>query len=62
VPGFAIERHDVTNGRFLEFVEAGGYRDARWWTAETGSGVGIKMLTPFWERIGEAWFWRGMFG
>ena len=28
VPGFSIERHDVTNERFLEFVEAGGYRDA----------------------------------
>src|SRR5207344_3502136 len=25
VPKFAIERHDVTNARFLEFVEDGGY-------------------------------------
>jgi DinB superfamily/Sulfatase-modifying factor enzyme 1 len=33
-PGFAIERHDVTNARFLEFVEAGGYREERWWTSE----------------------------
>ena len=29
VPAFAIERHNVTNARFLEFVEAGGYRDRR---------------------------------
>ena len=29
VPAFAIERHDVTNAHFLEFVEAGGYGDAR---------------------------------
>src|SRR5262249_20183040 len=26
VEPFAIERHDVTNERFLEFVESGGYR------------------------------------
>src|SRR5262249_49140390 len=27
VPAFAIDRHDVTNGQFREFVSAGGYRD-----------------------------------
>src|SRR5262249_43379156 len=32
VARFAIERDDVTNARFLEFVDAGGYTDARWWT------------------------------
>ena len=34
VAAFAIERFDVTNARFLEFVDAGGYRDPRWWTPE----------------------------
>ena len=32
VPAFAIDRHNVTNHAFLEFVEAGGYADRRWWT------------------------------
>lgn len=64
VPGFAIERHDVTNARFLEFVEAGGYRDARWWEAGDWQWLQAEALEHplFWERIGGAWFWRGMFG
>ncbi|HEY0638534.1 MAG TPA: ergothioneine biosynthesis protein EgtB [Pseudonocardiaceae bacterium] len=33
VPAFAIDTVPVTNGRYLEFVEDGGYRDPRWWTA-----------------------------
>ena len=31
VPAFEIDVHDVTNAAFLEFVEAGGYDDPRWW-------------------------------
>jgi gamma-glutamyl hercynylcysteine S-oxide synthase len=64
VPSFSIERHDVTNERFLEFVEAGGYRDARWWTADDWQWRQTEELAHplFWERTGGAWFWRGMFG
>ena len=29
VPAFSIERHNVTNAQFLEFVDAGGYNDSR---------------------------------
>lgn len=32
VPGFAIDRAPVTWARYLPFVEAGGYADARWWS------------------------------
>ena len=64
VPSFAIERHDVSNERFLEFVQAGGYRDARWWTTDDWQWLQTERLAHplFWERTGEAWFWRGMFG
>ena len=34
VPAFSIYRHDVTNAQFLEFVQAGGYRQREWWRAE----------------------------
>ncbi len=34
VPAFRIQRLDVTNGDYLAFVDAGGYRDARWWSPE----------------------------
>ena len=63
VPAFAIERHDVTNEHFLEFVDAGGYRDPQWWLPEDWTwvqreGVGHPL---FWEREGDRWLWRGMF-
>lgn len=63
VNAFDIERHDVTNAGYLEFVEAGGYRDARWWRPEDWAWVEREQVSHplFWEREGEAWFWRGMF-
>jgi ergothioneine biosynthesis protein EgtB len=64
VPGFSIERHDVTNARYLEFVEAGGYLDDRWWTAHDWQWRQSEGLAHplFWERADGTWFWRGMFG
>jgi iron(II)-dependent oxidoreductase len=32
VPAFEIDRHMVTNGAFREFIDAGGYREPRWWS------------------------------
>jgi iron(II)-dependent oxidoreductase len=60
---FLIERHDVTNAAYLEFVEAGGYENDRWWRADDwgwlrSSGVRHPL---FWERSGSGWMWRGMF-
>jgi ergothioneine biosynthesis protein EgtB len=34
VPAFAIDDLPVRNADFLEFVEAGGYEDSRWWREE----------------------------
>ena len=63
VAPFAIERHDVTNARFLEFVDAAGYSDRRWWTAADWEWVQREHVTHplFWERHGRVWHWRGMF-
>lgn len=63
VDTFDIERHDVTNGAYLEFVEAGGYNQPRWWHADDwqyvqGQGIAHPL---FWERHDNRWFWRGMF-
>jgi iron(II)-dependent oxidoreductase len=63
VPAFAIERHDTTNAAFLEFVEAGGYSDARWWRPEDWAWIqrdGVRHPL-FWEHIDGRWHWRGMF-
>ncbi len=34
VAGFRAARYLTSNREFLEFVEAGGYREKRWWTEE----------------------------
>jgi gamma-glutamyl hercynylcysteine S-oxide synthase len=63
VAAFAIERHDVTNARFLEFVEAGGYDEERWWRPDDWRWIRTDNISHplFWERHGGRWFWRGMF-
>jgi gamma-glutamyl hercynylcysteine S-oxide synthase len=63
VPAFEIERHDVTNARFLEFVEAGGYRNRAWWTPEDWDWVVAEQIAHpiFWVQRGREWYWRGMF-
>jgi ergothioneine biosynthesis protein EgtB len=63
VPAFSLERHDVTNQRFLEFVDAGGYRDAIFWRPDDWEWVQRERVAHplFWERHDGRWFWRGMF-
>ena len=63
VDAFMLERHDVSNGRYLEFVTAGGYEDERWWRPEDWRWVREEGIEHplFWERHEGAWFWRGMF-
>jgi ergothioneine biosynthesis protein EgtB len=63
VAAFEIERYDVTNGRYLEFVDAGGYRDERWWTPEDWQWLRAEGIESpaFWERTDGTWSWRAMF-
>lgn len=63
VPAFRIQQHDVTNADYMAFVEAGGYRDARWWRADDWAWVQSEGLShpTFWQQDGGAWVWRGMF-
>jgi len=63
VAPFVIERHDVTNEAFLEFVEAGGYQAERWWRPEDWAWIRREGIAHplFWERHGDGWRWRGMF-
>jgi ergothioneine biosynthesis protein EgtB len=63
VAAFAIERHDTTNAAYLEFVEAGGYGQARWWRADDWEWIQRERVLhpPFWERADGDWRWRGMF-
>lgn len=63
VPAFQVERHNVTNARFMAFVEAGGYQTREWWTDADWEWLREERRTSplFWERVDDAWCWRGMF-
>jgi len=71
VPAFAIDQYKVTNGQYLEFVEAGGYDTLSYWehSDDTGSKnadwmwkTEHKISHPaFWKRDGNQWLYRTMF-
>jgi ergothioneine biosynthesis protein EgtB len=52
VPAFAIDRHMVSNGQYLAFVESGGYDDPVWWLdADWAWKVAQRVSHPsFWRR------------
>ncbi|GAA4890570.1 ergothioneine biosynthesis protein EgtB [Streptomyces coeruleoprunus] len=60
VPEFFIDTFPVTNGAYRNFVDAGGYRDPRWWDPrgwayirEHGTEAPL-----FWRREGGQWLRR----
>jgi gamma-glutamyl hercynylcysteine S-oxide synthase len=63
VPAFEIDVHNVTNEQLMDFVDAGGYRQAQWWTAEAFAWIGREGIDhpQFWTRRNGSWKWRGMF-
>lgn len=63
VPAFEIDKYKVTNGQFLEFMEAGGYGDERLWRPEDWKWREQSSITHpvFWKQQGEGWLYRGMF-
>jgi ergothioneine biosynthesis protein EgtB len=63
VPEFDIDRDNVTNGDFLEFVREGGYEDRSLWNRpdwEWKTSEGIEH-PRFWEPDGDGWLMRNMF-
>jgi gamma-glutamyl hercynylcysteine S-oxide synthase len=63
VPAFAIDRYDVTNQEYLEFVEAGAYHDPKWWTPDALAWLRAEGIEHprFWIQQDGRWWWRGMF-
>lgn len=62
LPSFAIETTPVTNGRFLEFMDDGGYRRAEFW-GDGGEAwrVEEQVTAPrYWERRDGRWYTRAM--
>jgi ergothioneine biosynthesis protein EgtB len=63
VPAFYMDRRNVTNAEFAEFVEAGGYSREDYWAPEDWAWVSSEQIThpAFWEREGGRLWWRGLF-
>jgi ergothioneine biosynthesis protein EgtB len=63
VDAFAIDVHNIINAQFLEFVDDGGYRDARWWRPEDWAWVSSEGVShpPFWAQEDGRWWYRAMF-
>jgi serine/threonine protein kinase/formylglycine-generating enzyme required for sulfatase activity/ribosomal protein L37AE/L43A len=46
---FFIDKYEVTNAQFREFVDAGGYESSEWWDPE-----GFKLVKQFVDRSGKS--------
>ena len=63
VDSFEMDVYPVTNAGWLEFVEAGGYRNRDLWPEDAfGWVVRERVEKPaFWTRHGGRWLWRAQF-
>lgn len=63
VGAFSIDILNVTNGQFLEFIEAGGYHNPDYWTPETWQWKTeqAKEHPFFWKRQEDTWLLRDFF-
>ena len=54
---YRLATRPVTNADYLEFIDAGGYRDWRWWTSEGWRVVQERRWEAplYWEREDEDW-------
>lgn len=63
VPGFQIDRLNVTNAQFMEFVLAGGYQQRQFWDDQGWSWLQAGAISHphFWRRDGAKWLFKGFF-
>ena len=63
VPAFSIDRFKITNAQYLEFLNAGGYREKNLWSNEGWNWLQREQITHpvFWKQDGAAWLIRVMF-
>ncbi len=61
---FLIDRTLVTNGDYLEFIDAGGYQDFRWWHSAGWEKVNQEQWQAplYWEQQDGAWMIRDFAG
>ncbi len=57
LPDYQLGNRLVTNGEYLEFIQAGGYKEAKYWLAEGWATVQTQgwQAPLYWESIGNQW-------
>lgn len=55
---FQMANRPVLNGEYLEFIENGGYDNAKYWLADGWTAKNINLWTApmYWEKIDNEWF------
>ena len=63
VPAFEIDRYEVTNREYLQFLAAGGYENRALWSEADWEWKNAQRIEhpAFWEKHNNRWHWRGMF-
>jgi gamma-glutamyl hercynylcysteine S-oxide synthase len=63
VAPFEIASRKISNGDFLEFVEAGGYENEKLWSEAAWQSIREANISapPFWSRRGGEWLYDGLF-
>ena len=63
IPEFTVDRYQVTNGQFLQFLQEGGYNHRALWTPAGWEWKTTRDISHpvFWVRRGDAWAYRSMF-
>lgn len=53
ISGFEIMNRPVTNGEYIAFIEAGGYKDFRWWLSEGWTWIQSQeiQLPLYWQKL-----------
>jgi ergothioneine biosynthesis protein EgtB len=61
---FLLDRAPVTNGEYLEFMNAGGYKDFRWWHSAGWEKVNTEnwQAPLYWEQHDSEWMIRDFGG
>lgn len=63
VPLFQIDAFPVTNGEFLQFIQAGGYDNPHFWSMEDWAWKNAAEISHplFWAKHADGWKYHGMF-
>jgi len=63
VTAFEIDQYEVTNGQFLDFINAGGYETRAFWSDDDWNWKTANAVSHpvFWAKSRGEWLYRGMF-